>query len=338
MMTQLQTNNGTYLGRYWNELSVLRRYFPSDLGLSILSFGCATGEEIATVRMLFPNARMYGCDIDWHSLRAARALLGSDAAVFDSTPAEIARHGPFDIILCNSVLLRPTTVVAGRKRGIDAALWSDTVSMLDQALAPGGVIQVINSNMPFRLHSAAQNYEVLASPLVIAPHFVDQFDIDSTHLCSGIAGTGFSPVPNRHLGEEGWSRLQPGDLRHVHFRKQGGPPTQPVVDETIPNGGGGKPLVSGSCTVRSAAPADRRPSSFVEIDIAWETAGAEFVKTRRTVRRIWFDGAVAETFSSEADLAAGDAGVFLEAVSGRRPTKLALDAFLSPAARRTPAF
>ncbi len=335
MQTQLQTNSHTFLGRYWNELAVLRRYFPSDYGISILSFGSSTGEELATARLLFPNARLFGCDIDWHDMRIARAQLGDSACIFESSPAEIERHGPFDIIFCNSVLLRTTARGPGAGKGIDPRLWSDTVSMLDASMAAGGVFQIINSNIPFRLHPASAKYETLASPMVLGPHFVDQFDLDGRHLCSGIPGSGFSAVLNRHLGEEGWRTLLPGDLRHVHFRKEGGFRAPVVEDELIPNTSDGLPLASGMCVYRSEAPQDRRPCSYLEVGVEWETAGAVFVRTRRHAKRIWFDGTIAEEFSSKADLAGPDAIAFFEAMTGRRSTGLALNAMLNPVARRT---
>src|SRR4051812_759619 len=116
---QLQTNNKTFVGRYWTEHAVLRRYVPSDAGLAILSFGCSTGEELVSLAALFPGARLFGCDIDWHNLSAARALLGRAATIFESRDDEIVRHGPFDVIVCNSVLMSHTTAVAGRASGID---------------------------------------------------------------------------------------------------------------------------------------------------------------------------------------------------------------------------
>ena len=85
MIPRMQTNNGTFFGRHFAETSLLRRYLPSDAGLRVLSFGCSTGVELLLLRNLFPCASLFGCDIDWSTLRAARALAGHNAIIFDSS-------------------------------------------------------------------------------------------------------------------------------------------------------------------------------------------------------------------------------------------------------------
>ncbi len=320
MMPQLQTNGGTFWGRYWTETTVLRRYFEQDDNLAILSFGCSTGEELSTLRALFPNARLFGCDIDWLNLRMARSLMGADAVIFDSTAEQIRLHGPYDIIVCNSVLLSPTVKAGAKRSAISPSLWLDTVSMLDEALVQGGVLQVINTNIPFRMHPVARNYKVLDSPLILGPHFVDIFSLDGNILCSGVTGTGLSSILNRHLGEEAWSELEPGDLRHVHFRKGNGE-IAPVLNEIVPNRTAQRSWASGSSTYRTALPTDPRPASYLEVDVQWDTAGTTAVRLKREVRRVWFDGTVAEAFNTEVDLIGDDAVTYIELVTGRRSSR-----------------
>jgi hypothetical protein len=336
---QLQTNNKTFLGRYWTEHTVLRRYVPSDNGVSILSFGCSTGEELAGLQVLFPAARLFGCDIDWHNLQCARALLGDRATIFASADGEVLRHGPFDVILCNSVLMGPTTVKSGRKQGIDAARWTDVLGVLAEALKPGGILQIINSNIPFRFHPAAAGFQPLRSPLVLGPNFVDQFDLRGRHLCSGVAGVGWSAVLSRHLGEEAWPDMLPTDLQDVHFCKTGRILVpQPVGGEEIPNLPGGDCLVGGTMTYRPTPIDDPRPATHIEIDVAWQSVGADGVRLRRSARRIWFDGRVVDLGDSTVEMTGATATAFLEASTGRRSTRLTMETLASPAAIRAPAF
>jgi hypothetical protein len=336
---QLQTNNRTFLGRYWTEHSVLRRYVPSDDGLAVLSFGCSTGEELATLGALFPAARLYGCDVDWHNLRAARALLGRAAIVFESTEREVLRHGPFDVIVCNSVLLQPTRLVDGRPRGIDPERWLDAVALLDAALAPGGLLQLINSNIPFRYHPLAAGYDPIRSPLIFGPHFVDQFDLRGRHLCTGVAGAGWSAIVSRHLGEEAWRDLQPSDLHDVHLRKRGGPAPLPVVhDECLPNLPHGRSWASGAATYRPTLTDDTRPSTHLEVDVQWRTVGVDNVRLEREARRIWFDGTVVPAGRAVVEMTGSPATAFIEAMTGRPASRLALDAVLQPQAVRASAF
>lgn len=323
--SQLQTNNKTFLGRYWTEYSVLRRYFASDQQLSILSFGCATGEELATLRMHFPGARLYGCDTDWYSLQAARALLADKATIFTSSEQELLRHGPYDIVVCNSVLLRPTTALAGRKLGIDSILWSDVLSRLDSVLKPGGVMQIICSNIPFRYHPAFNRYQPLRSPLILGPSFVDIFNPQGSHLCSGVPGTGCSSILNRHLGEEAWKEMLPTDLHDVHFQKSGGSQLPSIEEELLANMPRGEAWASGSMTYRPEIPPDPRPSTHIEIDTTWTALAADSVRLERRVRRIWFDGTVVLSCATASEMMGSPATNYIEAAIGRRSTILSLD-------------
>jgi SAM-dependent methyltransferase len=327
---QLQTNNKTFLGRYWTEHSVLRRYFPNDRNLSILSFGCSTGEELVTLRALFPGATLFGCDVDWHNLQAARALVGDSATVFESRGDAVAEHGPYDAIICNSVLMRPG--------GIEGAQWIDVVAMLDDALRPGGILQVINSNIPFRYHPLARSYEALRSPLILGPHFADQFDLAGRRLCTAVTGTGWSAILNRHLAEDGWRDLLPTDLHDVHFQKAGGRRASAVEDEIIPNLPQKSEWASGTMSYRPEMQADPRPSTFLEVDVRWATSGVDGIRLNRTARRIWFDGSLALTTSTAIDMSGPSATALIESATGRRSSRLSMDALFNPRAIHAPAF
>lgn len=336
MLAQLQTNNGTFMGRYWNEYNVLRRYFSSDWGLSILSFGCSTGEEIRTVKALFPKAAIFGCDHDWHDLRAARSLVGDFANVFHSTEADVLSHGPYDIILCNSVLLRPTSMISGKKCGIAPEQWSDIVDLLNSSLKPGGILQIINSNIPFRLHPAASSYEPVRSPLLLGPNFVDMFDLQRRHLCSGVTGAGMSAHCFRHLGEEGWRDLRPSDFDDVHFRKSGGVQPLPMIDnEKIPNVPERPTYATGTTTYRPVMATDSRPSTHQEIDVTW-TASVSDVYVTRSVKRVWFDGSTVSNGQTSACIPGVAAGSFLEAVTGRASSRVSMTTLAEAALRASP--
>jgi SAM-dependent methyltransferase len=335
---QLQTNNKTFLGRHWTEHNVLRRYFANDQDLSILSFGCSTGEELASLRLLFPKARLYGCDIDWYNLQAARALMNDKATIFTSSEKDVAGHGPYDIILCNSVLLTHTTVINGRKRGIDPALWNSVVAHLDSVLKPGGILQIICSNIPFRSHATAANYVPLRSPLLFTPNHTDVFSLDGKHLCSGVGGVAWSSILHRHWGEEAWREMLPTDLHDIHFYKRGGKAPLPIQDEVIPNLQENGRWASGTTSYRPEITPDPRPSTHMEVDTTWTAVAVDAVRLDRTVRRIWFDGSVALTWKTAIDMTGPTATAYIEAAIGRRSTRLATDALFSRESIQSPSF
>lgn len=336
---QLQTNNLTFLGRHWTEHCVLRRYFDSDRDLSILSFGCSTGEELLSMKALFPNARLYGCDLDWQSLMKARALLGHDAQLFTSSDSAILSHGPFDIILCNSVLLASSTVDLNKPTGISPSLWTDVICLLDSAIKPGGILQIINSNIPFRFHPVSLNYQFLPSTLINSPNFVDLFNLESVHLCAGVGGAGWSAMMHRHIGREGWPQLIPTDLEVIHFRKNSG--TEILlneIDEQIINVSVGKIWASGNTNYRPDTLADESVSSYVNIDVSWRALGPDIVRLERVAQRIWFDGASLPSKKTIVDMTGPEATSFLENVMGRRSSRISLEAMLNPRPTRSSSF
>jgi len=334
ILPQLQTSNKTFLGRYWTEHSLLSRYLSNGKNISILSFGCSTGEELISLRTLFPSADLFGCDVDWHNLQAARALLGKEAVIFNSSDQGISHHGPYDIIVCNSVLLSPTTSVEGvGKRGIDPNLWSDIISLLNESLNPGGILQIINSNIPFRCHPVAENYVPLPSALVLGPNFVDQFDLDNNHMCSGVGGVGRSAIISQHLAENAWSLLQPTDLTNVHFFKSTGSEISvpaPINHERIPNLPTGKMRAEGTMSYSSYVnPREKRPSTRTEVELKWRALAVDTVRLKRKVRRYWFDDSIVNSTKSTVDMYGPSATSFIESATGRRSTRLTVDTLLS---------
>ncbi len=320
MIPHMQTNNGTFYGRYWTETSLLRRYFPSDNALRILSFGCATGEELLMLSRLFPNAALYGCDVDWASLAAARSLMGARAVIFDSGAMPLAAFEPFDLIICNSVLLSHSVDGPMGRRALVPDVWLDAVAKIDAALAPGGILQLINTNFPFRLHPCFERYQRLTSPLILGPHFVDQFDLNGRLLCQGVGGIGFSALLNMHVAGPCWESLEPGDLIDVHFQKAGGTPVRPLMDQRLPNLAARPSLAAGSGTFRPQPPADA--TSYQTVRLEWASLGAEAVRVERTVVRTWFDGTDLPPVNTTIEMQGGLASAFFEGFLGRPSTSL----------------
>ena len=101
------TSNNRYPGVFRTLQSRISQKIGVGLGqgrLKVLSFGCSTGSELSSLRCYFPEAILYGCDVNAAALHSAvDALLMDEAVIFESTLENIRSHGPFDIILAMSV-------------------------------------------------------------------------------------------------------------------------------------------------------------------------------------------------------------------------------------------
>lgn len=330
MIPQLQTNSGTFFGRYWTENYLLRRYFKSDKDLSILSFGCSTGEELLFLRALFPAAQLFGCDHDWAAVMQARTLLKDSAVIFEATADLLSSYGPFDIIICNSVLLNTTSA-----KGISTALWLDIVELLDSVLADDGMLQLINSNIPFRLHPVAANYQPLRTPLILGPNFADQFNLQGQHLCEGVKGSGLSTMLNVHLMADEWQQLQPEDLTDVHFQKNGKQPIQPLTGIKLPNLAAAPARALGTASYRPHL-AYKKPATYQEVELSWSSIGTQGVRIERKVNRIWFDGSIIPAAPCTIELENTQASAFFDSMLGRGATSLAIADLGDRPARRSP--
>jgi len=324
MLQQLQTNNSTFYGRYWNETHLLRRYVPSDQDLKILSFGCSTGEELVLLKKLFPAARLFGCEHDWSNMLAARGLVGGEATVFHSDANELVRHGPFDVIVCNSVLMAPSVAGADGPQGLPYALWTDIVAQLDAVLTPGGILQVINSNFPFRIHPCAIGYQPLRSPLLLGANFADVYSAEGHRLCTGVAGVGLSSLTNVHVAEENWSGIVPDDLTDVHFQKAGGVPASPVLHQLLPNMWDAPVRARGESRHVVVLPFETDRASYVTVSTSWTTVGADGVRILRSAVRRWFDGSDLPPQETVIEMYGPLAAAFFEGTLGRPSTRLIL--------------
>lgn len=137
---------------------------------AILSFGCATGEEVFTLARRFPTARIHGIDINPACIRAARRALAArpdprlSFARADSASGEpphtydaifalsVLRHGRLDAELpddCSAIL--------------PFARFAAAVAALDDCLKPGGLLIIWGSHFRFADLALAGGYKRILS-------------------------------------------------------------------------------------------------------------------------------------------------------------------------------
>ena len=109
----------------------------------ILSFGCATGEEVFTLARYLPQAEIVGVDINRWCLKQCDARNRNGKLRFvHRLSAEFAELKGFDAIFCMAVFQRTEHRTAGAqpdKTGFTFDRFEAEVAMLDGKLKPGGL-------------------------------------------------------------------------------------------------------------------------------------------------------------------------------------------------------
>lgn len=164
-----QRSNKTAFNRYPLIFEGAAEFLGSDKPHRILSFGCSTGEEVATLAGHFPRAKLVGVDINPRNLRLARnQYRGNNWQFLSSNSPELERLAPFDAIFCLSVLQKtemrflPTGVNGRSVYAFEK--FEREVERLDRWLAPGGLLVILNSSYRFCDCSVQAGYRVLPAP------------------------------------------------------------------------------------------------------------------------------------------------------------------------------
>ena len=171
-MEQAQIANHTAFDRITAELLTVRRLLPMSAP-KILSFGCSIGEEVATILTVFPEARIFACDINPHAISAASRSVGHLATVFASDEESIARHGPYDVIVASAVLCSHPS--AGIRTRFPFERFDGMVRFLDSVLNPEGALVIVNASYRFRDTATARAYRSVRSDVVWTSGLVDVF-------------------------------------------------------------------------------------------------------------------------------------------------------------------
>lgn len=180
-----QLSNRTALDRYPSVFAAAAANAPPPPAKgrrTILSYGCSTGEEAATLAdKYFPDDIVVGLDVYEPALAVARERHPNDRIIYDdSTPETLAKYGPFDCIFAMSVLCRwPATFeLEDCSRIYTFNEYEAAIHALDRELKPRGILTVYNSNFSFLDTAASSRYEVLSGAGIWKNGFVHRFDRD----------------------------------------------------------------------------------------------------------------------------------------------------------------
>lgn len=139
------------------------RFVQTQLGgesdVRLLSFGCATGHEVHSLRNYFPRATIKGLDINPGSIAVCRRGLrkAPDAKLAFETASSTAAEATesYDAIFCMAVLRHGSLNLPGVTRCdhfIRFEEFARTVADFNRCLKPGGLLVIRHSN--FRLCDA----------------------------------------------------------------------------------------------------------------------------------------------------------------------------------------
>ena len=138
----------SFQDRYPRLFDAARTLLADRAAPTILSYGCAAGEEVTSLRAYFPDAMLVGAEINPALLRACRKLPHDPKRAFiESRPDRIVAHGPYDAIFAMAVFTRrPHEVEERGLRDISTyypfALFAADLRFLAEQLVPGGLLVV----------------------------------------------------------------------------------------------------------------------------------------------------------------------------------------------------
>ena len=159
----------TFENRYPKIFALVRDRLKEHSSPNILSFGCATGEEVFTLRRYFPTAAITGVDINPTSIALARKRLAAapDPRIQFVEGASAANEAPgsYDAIFCMAVL-RDGRLGSAPPRCDHLLRFADferTIGDFARALKPGGLLSIRHSNFRLTDTASAAEFETVLS-------------------------------------------------------------------------------------------------------------------------------------------------------------------------------
>ena len=154
-----QAPNYTSLNRYPEIFKRAAEVRPD--AARILSFGCSTGEECATLQTYFCEAEIVGADINPLNLISARRRFRSARLRFMyASDRRLRRVAPFDVIFCMAVLRVPRDIQARGplSREYPFELYDSRVEFLDLLLSVNGLLVIYKAIYRFCDSRVAPKY------------------------------------------------------------------------------------------------------------------------------------------------------------------------------------
>lgn len=173
MKKQNQISNHTEYDRTPEIFKAAASLFPN---LKILSFGCSTGLETASLSdIYFPCAEIHGYDIDKDIIKSNKLKNKHKNITYFDDPDLLSKD--YDIIFCMSVLCR----WPDNQENYTFDLFNETLLSLDQKLKLGGYLVVYNSQYLITDSAISNKYSPINTD-TIDSGFVTKWDSDFKNI------------------------------------------------------------------------------------------------------------------------------------------------------------
>lgn len=162
-----QFSNFTSENRYPDLFEMAKQHFSAFENPKLLSFGCSTGEEVATLASYLPQSTVIGVDInDWCVSEAKKKNASSSTFFYHSLSEEFKETHDFDAIFCLAVFQNPENR-HDKTRQISSYLFQHFEKQLielDQKLKINGLLFIDQTDFNFLETSLMKRYQIAPFP------------------------------------------------------------------------------------------------------------------------------------------------------------------------------
>jgi len=174
--------------RYPELFAACARHLRNVPAPTILSFGCATGEEAFSLAEYLPNAAILGIDINrWCLRQCARNNRNPRIRFLHALDPEFATLGPFDAIFAMAVFQRSENRAGAAPTAhcsFTFAKFDQEIARLDARLKPGGLFFIDHADFAFEDTAVAARYTPLEFPGSEFTHARPLFDRRNTLIAT----------------------------------------------------------------------------------------------------------------------------------------------------------
>jgi trans-aconitate methyltransferase len=151
--------------RYPELFAACAHHLQNTPAPTILSFGCATGEEAFSLAEYIPNATIVGVDINrWCLRRSTEKNKNPRIRFVHSTSRDFTALSNLDAIFCMAVFQRSENrshTAAVAHGNFTFAKFEQQITQLDAKLKPGGLFFIDHSDFSFEDTAVATHYTPL---------------------------------------------------------------------------------------------------------------------------------------------------------------------------------